>query len=213
MLFYLPTGFFLIQQFMQIRQGLAIPLVIYGSVLYLDNKKIASVILFILAACFHQIALAFIGVFIIYSLFTKFCIINSSPIKFFMVNLLILVFGFLIARFLLLPLVFGYFQRLEAYSSTDYAESIGFFSLANIKFYIEFILIFVLINRNLLLNKFFVFFVFIFTVGLTLRISFYDFGILSGRLSNAFLLIEVFLIPMLLSNRLQKSYFYIYSLY
>ncbi len=40
MLYYLPTGFFMMQQFMQIRQGFAIPLVIYGSVLYLSGKNI-----------------------------------------------------------------------------------------------------------------------------------------------------------------------------
>ncbi|MGG6743252.1 UNVERIFIED_CONTAM: EpsG family protein, partial [Acinetobacter baumannii] len=49
-------------------------------------------------------------------------------------------------------------------------------------------------------------------VGLSLRVAFYDFGILSGRLSNTFLLIEVFLMPMLLSSRLNKIYLYIYFL-
>ncbi|MFJ1298287.1 EpsG family protein, partial [Acinetobacter baumannii] len=37
MLYYLPTGFFMMQQFMQIRQGFAIPLVIYGCLLYTSD--------------------------------------------------------------------------------------------------------------------------------------------------------------------------------
>ncbi|EPG6921930.1 EpsG family protein [Acinetobacter baumannii] len=212
MLYYLPTGFFMMQQFMQIRQGFAIPLVIYGSVLYLSGKKYISLVFFILAVLFHQSSLAFILIFISYLFFNNFLKINTSVFKFFIINILILVFGFIVARFILLDAAMDYFQRLEAYSTTDYAESVGFFSLSNIKFYIEFFLIFLLLNNRLLLNKFIVFFVFIFTVGLSLRVAFYDFGILSGRLSNTFLLIEVFLMPMLLSSRLNKIYLYIYFL-
>ncbi|EXD20838.1 putative membrane protein, partial [Acinetobacter baumannii 34001] len=165
-----------------------------------------------MAILFHQSSLAFILIFISYLFFNNFLKINTSVFKFFIINILILVFGFIVARFILLDAAMDYFQRLEAYSTTDYAESVGFFSLSNIKFYIEFFLIFLLLNNRLLLNKFIVFFVFIFTVGLSLRVAFYDFGILSGRLSNTFLLIEVFLMPMLLSSRLNKIYLYIYFL-
>ncbi|VCY89087.1 hypothetical protein BANRA_02612 [Acinetobacter baumannii] len=54
MLYYLPTGFFMMQQFMQIRQGFAIPLVIYGSVLYLSGKNIFHWFLFWLY-CFIKV--------------------------------------------------------------------------------------------------------------------------------------------------------------
>ncbi|WP_171250782.1 EpsG family protein, partial [Acinetobacter nosocomialis] len=54
MCFYLPTGFFLMQQFMQIRQGFAVPVVVYASFLYLENKKLLAILFFSLAVLFHQ---------------------------------------------------------------------------------------------------------------------------------------------------------------
>ncbi|MDT8114157.1 EpsG family protein, partial [Acinetobacter baumannii] len=109
MLYYLPTGFFMMQQFMQIRQGFAIPLVIYGSVLYLSGKKYISLVFFILAVLFHQSSLAFILIFISYLFFNNFLKINTSVFKFFIINILILVFGFIVARFILLDAAMDYF--------------------------------------------------------------------------------------------------------
>ncbi|WP_296283152.1 EpsG family protein, partial [uncultured Acinetobacter sp.] len=47
--FYVPSTFFLMQQFMQIRQGLAIPAVMLASFLFIDNKKKEAIIFFIIA--------------------------------------------------------------------------------------------------------------------------------------------------------------------
>lgn len=209
--FYLPTGFFLIQQFMQIRQALAIPLVIYGAVSFLSGNKKTSVILFFFAVMFHQVSIAFILVFLLYLLLTKYYTLGYSVSRFIIVNIVIVVVGFFLARTIFLPLASNFFDRIETYSSTDYAENVGFFSLANIKFYIEFLMILILVNRKLLANNFFVFFVCCFTVGLTLRLAFFDFAILSGRLSNVFLFVEIFLIPILLLNRLSIQTFYFYA--
>ncbi|VCW40980.1 hypothetical protein BANRA_00285 [Acinetobacter baumannii] len=74
------------------------------------------------------------------------------------------------ARFILLDAAMDYFQRLEAYSTTDYAESVGFFTF-EYKILYRILFNFLLLNNRLLLNKFIVF-VFIFTVGLSLRVAF-----------------------------------------
>lgn len=212
MAFYLPTGFFLMQQFMQIRQALAVPLVIYGAILFINNSKEKGIIFFILAVMFHQISISFILFFFIYFLINNRFKFNYSVNRFLFLNILTLSIGFFVARVVLLPIANNFFDRLVAYSDTEYAESVGFFSLANIKFYIEFLLILFLTNSRALANKYYVFFVLFFTVGLTFRLAFFDFAILSGRLSNAFLFVEIFLIPMLLLFRFKKFYFYIYTL-
>ncbi len=211
MLFYLPTGFFFMQQFMQIRQALAVPLVIFGSILFLYNKKLSSIIFFILAILFHQISIAYIIVFYCYLFIQRYYPINYSVIRFRLANVFIVFLGFFIVRVFVLPIATSSFTRLEAYSNTSYAETVGFMSLANIKFYIEFLLILFLTNKKNLANRYYVFLVFSFTIGLTLRLAFYDFAILSGRLSNVFLFVEVFLMPMLLLARLKRPYFYFYA--
>lgn len=211
MCFYLPTGFFFMQQFMQIRQALAVPLVVYAAVSFLDGRKKTSTIFFLLALVFHQISIAFIVVFFSYLIISRYYPLDFSVKRFLTLNIIVLMIGFILARLFFLPLAMGLFDRLNAYSDTDYAENVGFLSLANIKFYIEFLIILFFTNSKLISNKFFVFFVFCFTIGLTLRLAFFDFAILSGRLSNAFLFVEVFLIPMLLLNRLSLNFFYLYS--
>lgn len=212
MFFYLPTGFFFMQQFMQIRQALAVPLVICAALLFLNKNKKSSFLLFFLAIMFHQISIAFILFFLLYITINKRYPFDYSVNRFLILNILTLVLGFFVARVVFLPLAATFFDRLVAYSDTEYAENVGFLSLANIKFYIEFLLILFFTNSKALTNKYYVFFVFSFTVGLTLRLAFFDFAILSGRLSNAFLFVEIFLIPMLLLFRLKIFYFYIYTL-
>lgn len=212
LVFYLPSGFFLMQQFMQIRQGLAVPAVILASLLYLTSHKKQSILFFILAILFHQIAFAYILVFFFYLVLQKKYSIGYSLNRFYFVLIGILIFGFIMARNVILPLASTFFDRLTSYANSDYAEDVGFFSLSNVKFYLEFFLILLLTNKRLLADKLYVFMVFIFTIGLTLRIAFYDFGILSGRLSNVFLFIEVFLIPYVISQRFEKKYFYLFLL-
>ncbi|WP_104504119.1 EpsG family protein [Acinetobacter indicus] len=213
LVFYLPSAYFLMQQFMQIRQGFAVPVVILASLLYLKGNKIAGIIFFILAIFFHQVVIPYIIVFMIYLIVNKYFPIASS-FRFKILNVLILIIGFIIVRSIIYPIAFVAFERLQAYSESDYSEKVGFFSLSNIKFYIEFFIILFFSNKKLYDNKFYIFLAFIFTIGLTLRVAFFDFAILSGRLSNVFLMSEIFLMPMLILSRFKLIYaymlFYIY---
>lgn len=206
--FYLPSSFFLMQQFMQIRQGLAIPAAILASFLYINNKKKESFVFFIVAIMFHQTAIAYLLVFLLYLFINRFYSISFSLKRFLFVIFSILVLGFFAARVVILPLAFSAFDRLVSYADTEYAEANDLLSLSNIKFYLEFIIIVMFSNKKFLEDKLYVFMVFIFTVGLTIRIAFYDFGILGGRLSVVFLFVEVFLIPYLLYRKIKKPYFY-----
>lgn len=212
MMFYLPTGFFLMQQFMQIRQGLAIPIVILASLLFLDGRRKLALILFFISILFHQIAFSFIIVFLFFIIVNKKIDIGFNKKKFLLFNILILLLGVLIARKILLPLASGVFDRLISYSTSEYAEQVGFFSISNIKYYLEFVLLLCFTKNKLLQNKKYIFLFFCFTIGLTLRIAFYDFAILSGRLSNVFLLVEIFILPMLLNSVFKRKIVLIISI-
>ena len=210
--FYVPSTFFLMQQFMQIRQGLAIPAALLASFLFLDNKKKQSLLFFIVALMFHQTSIAFILVFFAFVFLEK-KYRNILNINFFRVfNILILIVGFFVVRLIVFPIAFSIFERLEDYSDSVYAEANEIFSLSNIKYYLEFILVLTLTTSDLLKNRFYVFMTFLFTVGLTIRLGFWDFGILGGRLSVVFLFVEIFLIPFLLYRRFSRFLFYSFLL-
>lgn len=205
MCFYLPTSLFLMQQFMQIRQGFAIPVAIYASFLYLENKKIASIIFFILAFLFHQTIIAYVLIFLVFLFVYKKIFEQARVLSFKFHLIVILLIGIILARVIFMPLALLFFDRLQAYSiSTEYSESVSLLGLANIKFYLEFIFLLFFLNKKDLSDKFLIFMIFIFTIGLAIRVAFFDFAILSGRLSNVFLFIEIFLMPYFICKRFSK---------
>lgn len=204
MCFYLPTSFFLMQQFMQIRQGFAVPVAVYASFLYLKNKKAISILFFILAFLFHQTIIVYILFFFVF-LFIYEKIFKQGRILHFKGYLLaILLIGVVFARIIFMPLALSFFDRLQAYSNTGYSESVSLFGLANLKFYLEFVFILFYMHKKDLSDKFLIFMFFVFTIGLAIRIAFFDFAILSGRLSNVFLFIEIFLMPYFIYKRFSK---------
>lgn len=204
MCFYLPTSFFLMQQFMQIRQGFAVPVAVYASFLYLNNRKFISILFFILAFLFHQTIIVYILIFLAFlfvyeKIFKQVKILNF---KIYMLSVLLL--GIIFARIIVMPLALSFFDRLQAYSSTEYSESVSLVGLANIKFYLEFIFILFFMHKKDLNDKFLILMIFVFMIGLAIRIAFFDFAILSGRLSNVFLFIEIFLMPYFIYKRFSK---------
>ncbi len=60
------------QQFMQIRQGFAVPVVIYASFLYLENKKLLAILFFSLAVLFHQTVIVYILFLFVFLLIYKY---------------------------------------------------------------------------------------------------------------------------------------------
>ncbi|MGK8818244.1 EpsG family protein [Acinetobacter baumannii] len=213
MCFYLPTGFFLMQQFMQIRQGFAVPVVIYASFLYLENKKLLAILFFSLAVLFHQTVIVYILFLFVFLLFYKYFFEENKPLNFKIYMISILLLGIIFSRVVFLPLALSFFSRLQSYANTDYAESVSLLGLANIKFYIEFIFILLFMNKKDLNDKFLIYMIFIFTIGLAIRIAFFDFAILSGRLSNVFLFIEIFLMPYFIYKRFSKMVLFLSLLF
>lgn len=196
-LLYISSGYFLQQQFMQIRQGFATPLALYALTIFiLNNNKfsIKFLSLTLLSFSFHQVAFPIVLIGIILSLILK--RINISIYKFKWLSVLIFIIFIFIAKFVLVNLLTSISSRVEVYSnSAEYAENIGVFRLPNIKAFFTFLFILFFMNEKMYKNKLFTIFFLLFIVGVAFRIGFSDFAILSGRFATAFSFSEIFILP------------------
>lgn len=197
-LIYLTNYFFFMQQFMQIRQGLATVLVLYGSILFMKKSYKFAIILLASSIFFHQSAIAFLGFFLFYYFFKVFFERNVNNISLYLSLFVFLIFLFRSILYLIPTL----FIRVEAYSESDYAQVLSPFRLTSLRFYILyfiFILIFYWFKKSkkdipVETMNYLVFLMVSYTVGLAARIGFNDFAILSTRLSEVFLFTEIFIL-------------------
>lgn len=197
LLLYLSSGYFLLQQFMQIRQGLAIPLALYAVALFVGKNRISLnfILLSLLAISFHQVALPVVLMGVLSSLVSMGK--RDIPINKFRVLCVIglVVFVFLSKAFLS-SILTSLSSRVETYSkSAEYAAELGLFRLPNIKAFLTYLFILIFMSNRMYQNKLFVVFFVLFTLGLAFRIGFSDFAILSGRFATAFTFTEIFLLP------------------
>lgn len=194
-LLYITSGYFVLQQFMQIRQGFAVPLALIGVVsLFVYDRVTIKFILFSLFSAFiHQMAIpvSFFG--LIVWLFVSRSSMTLWKFKSFSVILLFL--SILFSKFVLGDILMSISGRVSDYSETEYAEKLSLFRLPNIKAFLTFIMILFLMNVSLYKNKIFVAFYLLFVLGLSFRIGFIDFSILSGRFSTALTFVEIFILP------------------
>lgn len=196
LLLYLSSGYFLLQQFMQIRQGFATPLALYALTIFVgkeDKFYIRFLLITLLAFSFHQVSLPIVCIGILLSLLLR---IKISLIKFKWLSIVILIVFILIAKFALADFLVSVSSRVETYSnSAEYSEDIGIFRLPNIKAFLTFLFILFFMNKDLYENKLFAIFFLLFTIGVAFRIGFSEFAILSGRFATAFSFSEIFLLP------------------
>ena len=197
LLLYISTSYFLLQQFMQIRQGLATPLALFAiTVFIMDNNKfsIKFLLITLLAFSFHQIALPVILIGVLLSIILKKIDLSINEFKW--ISVFLFIIFIIIAKFLLVNLLINISSRVEVYSnSSEYAENVGIFRLPNIKAFFTFLFILFLMNEKMYRNKLFTIFFLLFIVGVAFRIGFSDFAILSGRFATAFSFSEIFILP------------------
>ena len=197
LLLYISTSYFLLQQFMQIRQGLATPLALFAiTVFIMDNNKfsIKFLLITLLAFSFHQIALPVILIGVLLSIILKKIDLSINEFKW--ISVFLFIIFIIIAKFLLVNLLTNISSRVEVYSnSSEYAENVGIFRLPNIKAFFTFLFILFLMNEKMYRNKLFTIFFLLFIVGVAFRIGFSDFAILSGRFATAFSFSEIFILP------------------
>ena len=196
LLLYLSSGYFLLQQFTQIRQGFATPLALYALAIFIskDNKfSMKFLFLTLLALSFHQTALLIVIIGIFLSLILKFLSLSFNEFR--LCSIILIVF-IVIAKFVLVDILISISSRLEEYSSSaEYAQDIGVFRLPNIKAFITFLFILLFMNKKMYKNNLFKVFFLLFAVGVAFRIGFSDFAILSGRFATAFSFSEIFILP------------------
>ena len=201
LLLYISTSYFLLQQFMQIRQGFATPLALYALTIFVgkeDKFYIRFLLITLLAFSFHQVSLPIVCIGILLSLLLR---IKISLIKFKWLSIVILIVFILIAKFTLADFLVSVSSRIETYSnSAQYSEDIGIFRLPNIKAFLTFLFILFFMNKNLYENKLFAIFFLLFTIGVAFRIGFSEFSILSGRFATAFSFSEIFILPFIFNR-------------
>ena len=201
LLLYLSSGYFLLLQFMQIRQGFATPLALYALTIFMgkeDKFYIRFLLITLLAFSFHQVALPIVCIGILLSLLLR---IRMSLINFKWLSIVILIVFILIAKFALTDFLVNVSSRVETYSnSAEYSGDIGIFRLPNIKAFFTFLFILFFMNKNLYENKLFAIFFLLFTIGVAFRIGFSEFSILSGRFATAFSFSEIFILPFVFSR-------------
>lgn len=198
LLLYLSSAYFVLQQFMQIRQGLATPIALYAVVLLYKEGKVSLKfwLMSLLAVSMHQIAFMPILVgFILY--FFRNRIEKTSLIWFKIYSLVFLVVAIFFSKLVLVNFLSQFSERVLVYSeSEEYAQDLGLFRLPNIKAFLTFLLFLFLTNGKLYKNKIYVLFYLFFALSLAFRIGFIDFGILSGRFSTVFAYSEIFILPL-----------------
>jgi hypothetical protein len=201
LLLYLSSGYFLLQQFMQIRQGFATPLALYALTVFIDKGDkfhLKFLLLTLLAFSFHQVALPIVCVGVLFSYFFK---IKMSLKKFKWASVVLLIMFIFIAKFVLVDFLIGISGRVEVYSnSAEYSEDLGVFRLPNIKAFLTFLFILFFMNKKMYENKLFTIFFLLFIIGLAFRIGFSDFAILSGRFATAFSFSEIFILSFIFNR-------------
>ena len=201
LLFYLPTAYFFMQQFMQMRQGLAISIAIFAIIKLMSNKShTITWILLLVSITNHQSVLA------IFAFTILFYVINKSkwlqePTNIKISLTIVLLFSIICFKYIFLEILSTHIGRLRDYSTTNYAEQIALLSLPNIRTMLLAGVILCFSSASLLKDIRYKFLLYLIIVALAIRIGFAEFAILSGRLSTAFSYAEIFVIPMLLLNR------------
>lgn len=195
LLCYIAT-FFWIHQLIQIRQGLSVVLVYLALFYFLSRQRKRGLLLYLVAVSFHTVSIAAFFLFFINGKgkFKK-KVLNNR----FYSLLFFLIIAIFLARTLIniLPLISS---RVAIYSqSAEYASERSFLHPANLRAYLLLIFFYMHFNffpKNVMYRVLYCIFVF----GVGIRVGFYDFLILSGRLGSLFTFSEVFLLPLVISK-------------
>lgn len=199
-LIYISSSYFFMQQFMQMRQGLAISIAFFAIANFLYLKRMCHFLILILcASLFHQSA------FILFLFSVVFFLFNSSSLfkerRFAFLCVLMIVFLIFIFKFVLLELLISMSSRLQSYSASEkFSDPVGILTLPVIRTVAIFTFVLLVSPIKYWNDGFFRFMFFIQSIAISTRIGFSDFGILSGRLSTAFSYVEIFMLPMVIAS-------------
>ena len=198
LLCYIPV-FFANHQLMQIRQGIAVAAVYFALSLFLSRgEKIKGTVFFLFGLFFHNIVLifSFLNLFFIQKL------LLTKKIHFYLKIIFLVAIVFLFCRLITSIGLILLTDRIANYADSTYSEERSFLHPVNIRSIL--LLAFFVILRPKKESKFYDFLTIIYALGIGFRLGFYDFLILSGRISTMFTFAEIFLIPLVLQERFNK---------
>lgn len=198
--FYLST-FFLPQQFMQIRQGLAVALAFWAIALLVraPRRWVAAIFITVAGALFHIVSLAPVLIAAVVLRFTPTRRTASQWLQ------ALLVFGLIVAvcRAVSSLDVFTLIDRIGTYvNDEEYGASRSVFEPANLRA-ILLTLTFIAFRPTEERSWFraYMLLLTLYVVHLGFRIGLIDFAILSGRLGSSLGFSEIFLLPLLIRDR------------
>lgn len=153
LVYYLSSSFFYTQQFMQMRQGLAIAIAMFSliAILNTNKKKVFLYILLLISIFVHQTAIILIGIFITFKAYGKFI----SKIKHKqIINLLLITLAILSLKYLVMPSLIMMSSRVAAYAATDnFAATRSLVALPNIRTFLVLVITSILSNSTVRKNE------------------------------------------------------------
>lgn len=193
LLLYISSGYFLIWQFMQIRQGLAVPLAFYAISMFIINKnKLFFVFLSLLSIAIHQSALIIIFCGMFCSLFSHYHKMGILRFKIF--SLLLFLVLILLNKLIFINVLNILSERISSYSEI-YLNVENGLRLPDVKALIILLILMFFSTENMYSNKVYQTFYLMFVIGVACRIGFIDLPILSGRFASALTFSEIFILP------------------
>jgi hypothetical protein len=191
------SNFYILHELTQIRVGIATAILLSSIKPLYDRKAINFLIHITIAVLFH------------YSAFVFYILWFLNPFKLNKYSLIsILFFSYILVlnnitlTFLLKEVKISQFVKLfDFYSSKNLSRQTNVVNIFNAFFIIRFFLcIYLICNYEYLskINKYFILLIKIYVIGLTLFLLFSDFTIVSFRISELFLIVEIILFPLLI---------------
>lgn len=201
--FYLPT-FFLTQQFMQIRQGLAVALAFWAIALLIRSQRrwLAVGSISLTGALFHVVSLVPIVITLVLPRFMP----RQRSYKNWFWASITLALVIVLCRTIYSIEIFELTNRISTYvNDEEYGAARSIFEPANLRaIFLTLVFIKFRPQEDQSWFRSYMFLLGMYVVHLGIRIGFIDFAILSGRLATSIGFAEVFLLALLLQYRIRQ---------
>jgi hypothetical protein len=204
---YYLGNYFLVQQFLQIRQGLAVAFAFSVLPLILGAPSLRKTFVtgrsLLLAVTMHFVSITPIVVGVLLNL------VMPRPTKrgVFLWTLLIMIVTLAVARLIMSLDVFSALGRLADYASdSTYSSERDILAPANVRAVLILVLFWIASPPKLLRSRAYVLMLGMYACHVGIRFGFYDFLIISGRLSTTLGFAEVLMLPLLVRHTVSNRW-------
>jgi hypothetical protein len=208
--YYLST-FFLTQQLMQIRQGLGIALAFWAiAILTKSSKRLLISAISLTGFLFHAVSI----IPVVIGLVTNHFIPNQRSINNWLWSLNIFAITVALCWAISSMDLFVTAERISVYvNDAEHGTPRGIFELANVRaILMAFTFVAFRPRDDKTYFHVYMFLLSIYVVHLGIRIGFIDFAILSGRIGSSLGFAEIFLLPLMLRDRIRQPLFRIMTI-